>query len=288
LESRGQSERIIEEFMLIANETVASTIYHLDLPFIYRVHEKPNVQKLEAFKKLSRSLGYQAFKKQINAKQLQLFLQNLPEQDQFLRTYLLRSMAKAVYSEQNSGHFGLASPCYTHFTAPIRRYPDLLVHRLLRKYLFDQDVKAAELFALSSQIAEIAKQSSKRERDAIDCEYEVNDMKKAEYMEDYLGERYNGIISSVTKFGVFVSLPNTIEGLVHMKNLRGRYVYDPETVSLIGSSGHRLRLGDEVVVEVIGASKIKREIDFKIVYNEHKVMPSGKKSNRRAQQKGRP
>ncbi|MGD9886978.1 MAG: ribonuclease R [Bacilli bacterium] len=287
LEKRGESERIIEEFMLIANETVASTIYHLDLPFIYRVHEEPNARKLEDFKRLSRGLGYQAFKKQINAKQLQIFLNNLHEKDQFLNTYLLRSMAKAIYSEQNIGHFGLASPCYTHFTSPIRRYPDLLVHRLLRKYLFDQKIDAHEMSFLTSQIEEIARQSSKRERDAIDCEYQVNDMKKAEYMENFIGKRYTGIISSVTKFGVFVSLPNTVEGLVHIKNLRGRYVYDPETISLIGSSNHRLRLGDAVLVEVIGASKIKREIDFKIVYNEDKVITSGKKSNRRSQQKSR-
>ncbi|MGD9605495.1 MAG: ribonuclease R [Bacilli bacterium] len=287
LEERGQSEHIIEEFMLIANETVASTIFHLDLPFIYRIHEEPNQRKLDDFKRLSKSLGYQAFRRQINTKQLQIFLQNLHEKDQFLRTYLLRSMAKAIYSESNIGHFGLASTCYTHFTSPIRRYPDLLVHRLLRKYLFEKNIKASEFIALSSDISEMARQSSKRERDAVDCEYQVNDMKKAEYMEDYIGKRYSGLISSVTKFGVFVSLQNTIEGLVHIKNLRGRYVYDPETVSLIGSSGHRLHLGDEVLVEVIGASKIKREIDFKIVYNDNKVMPSGKKSNRRSQQKSR-
>ena len=195
--------------MLIANETVATRIYHLDLPFIYRVHEEPNQMKLDNFKLLAKNLGYQMGRK-MNSRQLQDFLQNIKEEDAFLKTILLRSMAKAVYSERNVGHYGLSSSCYTHFTAPIRRYPDLLVHRLIRKYLFNYEMDAAEFPFLQDKIADIAGQSSKRERDAIECEYRVEDMKKAEYMEDFIGEKFEGVISGVTKFGLFVLLPNTV------------------------------------------------------------------------------
>ncbi len=287
LDVRGTSERIIEELMLIANETVATTIFNLDLPFIYRVHEEPNLVKLDDFQALCKNLGYSVFRKKVNSKQLQDFLAGVKEQDAFLRTFLLRSMAKAVYSEENIGHYGLASSCYTHFTSPIRRYPDLLVHRLLRKYLFLHQINPSEFYGLTEKIHAIALQTSKRERDSIECEYQVDDMKKAEYMENFIGQKYEGIISSVTKFGVFVSLPNTVEGLVHTKNMKGRYVYDQKTVSLVGSDGHTLRLGDKVLIEVLDASKIKREIDFKIVYNEVRVKASGKNIYHRPKQKSR-
>ncbi len=287
LDVRGISERIIEELMLIANETVATTIFNLDLPFIYRVHEEPNLVKLDDFKALCKNLGYSVFRKKVNSKQLQDFLAGVKEEDAFLRTFLLRSMAKAVYSEENIGHYGLASSCYTHFTSPIRRYPDLLVHRLLRKYLFHHQINPNEFYGLTEKIHGIALQTSKRERDSIECEYQVDDMKKAEYMENFIGQRYEGIISSVTKFGVFVSLPNTVEGLVHTKNMKGRYVYDQKTVSLVGSDGHTLKLGDKVLIEVLDANKIKREIDFKIVYNEVRVKASGKNIYHRPKQKSR-
>jgi ribonuclease R len=193
-------------------------------------------------------------------------------------------MAKAIYSEKNGGHFGLGSRCYTHFTSPIRRYPDLLVHRLLRKYLFEQDINRDEWTNLMEEIAAIADLSSKRERDAMECEYRVNDMKKAEYMADYVGERFEGVVSGVTRFGLFVMLPNTIEGFVHISTLKGYYEYDGETMRLVGPGGH-YHLGSKVLVEVIRADKKSREIDFKIVYNSNKVKGNGKR--RRPKQKGR-
>lgn len=274
---RGEGERIIEEFMLIANETVATRIYHLDLPFIYRVHEEPNQMKLDNFKLLAKNLGYQMGRK-MNSRQLQDFLQNIKEEDAFLKTILLRSMAKAVYSERNVGHYGLSSSCYTHFTAPIRRYPDLLVHRLIRKYLFNYEMDAAEFPLLQDKIADIAGQSSKRERDAIECEYRVEDMKKAEYMEDFIGEKFEGVISGVTKFGLFVLLPNTVEGLVHIRRLPGRHVFDPVSQSLIGIGGETYRLGDKVAVQVIKADKKTSEIDFDLVYNNNGGIKKKKKA----------
>lgn len=265
---RGVGERIIEEFMLIANETVASRIFHLDLPFIYRVHEEPNQVKLENFKQLVKSLGYQTLKKKVNSRQLQEFLGGIKEEDSYLKTILLRSMAKAIYLERNVGHYGLASSCYTHFTSPIRRYPDLIVHRLLRKYLFNYDVDPSTFPLLQERIADIAQQASKKEREAIECEYQVEDMKKAEYMESFIGEKFEGVISGVTKFGFFVLLPNTVEGLVHIKRLPGRYLFDAASQSLIGIGGPTYRLGDKVTVELIKADKKTSEIDFDLVYNK--------------------
>ncbi|MDD3999529.1 MAG: ribonuclease R [Bacilli bacterium] len=285
---RGVSERIIEEFMLIANETIASRIFHLDLPFIYRIHEEPNQIKLANFKQLSNSLGYGGLKKKVNQKQLQEFLNSVKEEDSFLKTNLLRSMAKAIYNEKNLGHYGLASTCYTHFTAPIRRYPDVIVHRLLRKYLFDHDVKSEELPALNKKIAEIAEQASKKEREAIDCEYRVEDMKKAEYMANFIGEKYDGVISSVTKFGIFVSLPNTIEGLIHIRRMPGRYLYDSNTQSLVGLGSDTYRLGDKVKVEVVKADKISSEIDFDLVYNKDEKKKEEKKTEEKDRRKKTP
>ncbi|MDD4077637.1 MAG: ribonuclease R [Bacilli bacterium] len=282
--SRGESERIIEEFMLIANETVASAVFYLELPFIYRVHDEPDYLKLETFKKLVSNLGYRTFKRRVNAKQLQDFLKTLREEDVYLKILLLRAMAKAIYSEKNIGHFGLGSRCYTHFTAPIRRYPDLLVHRLLRKYIFSQAINRVEWVSLTQKIGDIAALSSKRERDAMECEYRVEDMKKAEYMADFIGERFEGIVSSVTRYGLFVMLPNTVEGFVHISNLKGYYEYDSSTMRLIGARGN-YHLGSKVLVEVIKSDKKSREIDFKIVYNNSRVKKNGKR--RRQKQKGR-
>ncbi|MFA7435859.1 MAG: ribonuclease R [Bacilli bacterium] len=270
---RGISERIIEEFMLIANETVASLIFHMELPFIYRVHDTPSKMKLENFRNISKNLGYKTLKQKINSKQLQEFLADIKEEDDYLKTLLLRSMAKAIYSEINIGHYGLGSSCYTHFTSPIRRYPDLIVHRLLRKYIINHQINADELTGLHTWISNAAEHSSKKERDAIECEYEVEDMKKAEYMESFVGAKLEGKVSSVNRFGLFIQLKNTVEGLVHISKIKGRYLYDSKSMSLLGVNGDSFKLGDKVVVEVTKADKAKREIDFKIVQHTTKREP---------------
>ncbi len=262
---RGIGERIIEEFMIKANEVVASRIYFLELPFIYRVHDEPNDLKLNSFKQLSNSLGYKKLKTKTNSKQLQDFLSSIEDEDSYLKTILLKSMAKAIYDVENIGHYGLASDCYTHFTSPIRRYPDLIVHRLIRKYLFNHEIDPSENVELYNKIKDIAEQSSAKERAAIECEYEVEDLKKAEYMENFVGEVFSGVISGVNRYGLFVQLANTVEGLVHISNIKGKYTYDSKTLSLTSTHGQKYRLGDKVLVEVLRADKQKREVDFKII-----------------------
>lgn len=265
---RGISEKIIEEFMILANETVAETINHMDLPFIYRVHDKPDNLKLEELKITAGYLGYSVRGNYVS--ELQKFLESIDEKDAFLKTFVLRLMAKAVYSEENIGHFGLASECYTHFTSPIRRYPDLIVHRLLRKYLFNGDINPDDFLTLTNKIADIAYKSSQNERRAIDCEFKVTDMKEAEYMSYHIGEKFEGTISSITSFGMFITLENTIEGLVRLKDIEDDYyIYDQISHCIVGrNTQKKYRIGDVVKVKVANADKKTSEIDFKIVYNK--------------------
>ncbi len=270
---RGEGEKLIEEFMLIANETVAQTITNMSLPFIYRVHDEPNSLKLEKFKRVLKNTNYKinSKSKNINALALQNLLNQINSEDSMISTMLLRLMAKAKYSNINIGHFGLASSCYTHFTSPIRRYPDLLVHRLLRLYLFNNDFYTnydnKYEIDLSNEIASIAELSSEKEVNATMCEYEVEDMKKAEYMENHLLETYQGKITSVTNFGFFVTLDNTIEGLVHVKSLRDDYYeYNDFKMAIIGKRTNKIyKLGDKLTIKVVGASKEDKAIDFEVI-----------------------
>lgn len=267
LVERGISEKIIEVFMILANETVASTFQNLDLPFIYRIHDKPDVMKLQDLKVMAGYLGYSL--RGNYATEIQKFLSSIKEEDAFLKTFVLRLMSKAIYSKENIGHFGLASDAYTHFTSPIRRYPDLIVHRLIRKYIFNGDINANEFRLLTSKIEDIASHSSKKERAAIQCEYDVDDMKKAEYMEKFVGKTFEGKISSITNFGMFITLPNTIEGLVRLKDMSDDYyIFNPTLYILKGErTNKRYRIGDDVLVKVVRSDKKMREIDFKLVYN---------------------
>lgn len=282
---RGLGEKLIEEFMLIANETVSQAIENLNLPFIYRVHDEPNAFKLSKFSDVVKGLGYKLAVRRDKVTQhaLQKMLEEIKEEDDGLRTLLLRMMAKAKYSEKNIGHYGLASKSYTHFTSPIRRYPDLIVHRLLRKYLFNQEVLETDQDEELKKLSTIAIQSSKRERDAIECEYEVNDMKMAEYMENYIGEQYEAKISSVTNFGLFATLKNGIEGLIHISNLDGYYVYDERQMALV-SRNKSYRLGDKIIIKVTNASKDTRQIDFEIIEG---VKGERRKASSRKKQKGK-
>ena len=268
---REEGEMLIEDFMIAANETVATHIANMDLPFIYRVHDVPNADKINDFMTLVNILGYKLTGnvRDITPKSMQNILDQLADKPEFeiLSSLLLRSMRKAEYSKENIGHFGLASRAYTHFTSPIRRFPDLTVHRLLKKYLVDQDMSMTTIQALDNQLVEIARHSSEREVAAVDAERDVDDMKMAEYMEDHIGEEYEGVIDTITNFGFFVQLPNLIEGLVHVQTLKGDYFnYVPELLAMIGKSTKKTyRLGDKVRVKCVGASKENSMIDFEIV-----------------------
>ena len=270
LRNRGTGEKMIEDFMIAANETVASHIYHMDYPFIYRVHGEPSEEKINSFLKFVSILGYQVngSLNKITPKALQRLLDQLRDKKEFeiLSSQLLRSMQKAIYDDDNIGHFGLASKCYTHFTSPIRRYPDQTVHRLLRKYLFSKDLSKETFKYWSNKLPLIAEHSSLKERASIECEREVDDMKKAEYMEKHIGEKYQGIISSVVSFGMFIQLPNLIEGLVKVEDLKDDYYYyDEATFSFRGKKNKKgYRLGDTVTVIVKSASKEKHTVDFEI------------------------
>ncbi len=267
LRERGVGENLIEDFMIAANETVARHITYMEYPFIYRVHGEPNEEKINNFLNFVGLLGYSVKKmSKITPKAMQNLLGELKGVKEYdiLSSLLLRSMQKAVYDKNNIGHFGLASKCYTHFTSPIRRYPDLIVHRLLRTYLFNKNINNDTLKYWDTKLVSIAEHSSERERAAVECEREVTDMKMAEYMEKHVGEEYTGIISGVVSFGIFVELKNKIEGLIRIDDLDDDYyIYDEATMSLIGNKNKRgYRLGDEVKVIVKSASKINHTIDF--------------------------
>ena len=272
LRDRGTGEKLIEDFMVAANETVASHIYYMELPFVYRVHGIPSEEKIQNFLKFVGVLGHR-----VNGKIKDLTpiaMQNLLEQLKDVKEYhilsaqLLRCMQKAIYDKVNIGHFGLGSQCYTHFTSPIRRYPDTTVHRLLRTYLFNHSMDKDTLEYWDNKLVFLTEHSSERERAAADCEREVDDMKIAEYMEKHIGEEYEGMINSVLNFGMFVELPNLIEGLVKVDSLKDdRYIYDETTFSLVGqSSKRRYRLGDKVKVKCVAASKEMKTVDFEIIH----------------------
>ena len=268
---REDAERMIEDFMIAANETVATHIYNMDLPFIYRVHDVPNADKIDKFLKLVSLLGYKVNGKvkDLTPVSMQKLLNQLKDVPQYkiLSSMLLRSMRKAVYQKDNIGHFGLGSKCYTHFTSPIRRYPDLEVHRLLRKYLYENKIDNETIDYYNANLDYIAGQASEREQASVDAEREVDDMKMAEYMEKHIGEEFDGVISGVESFGLFVELDNLIEGLIHVNSLKGDYYnYVEELLCLIGqNTKKRYTLGDKVRVKVVGASKESRTIDFELV-----------------------
>lgn len=270
LRERGRGENIIEDFMIQANECVARHIFYMELPFLYRVHESPKIEKVREVLAFLSSLSY-SFKANLNKispKFIQEVVNSLKDKKEFkiLSSLILRSMQKAIYLPQNLGHFGLASKCYTHFTAPIRRYPDLTVHRLLRTYLFDNDISNKSVNYWKDRLAYIAERSSELERNSIDCEREVESMKMAEYMENHIGEEYEAMISGLANYGIFVQLDNLIEGLVPISELKDHYNYDEEKQILTSDNKKKsFRLGDSLRVKVIRASKEKRTIDFTIV-----------------------
>lgn len=267
---RGQGEKLIEDFMIAANEAVAQTIYYMELPFVYRVHGEPNEEKIKNFLNFIGVLGYKvnANLKKVTPITIQNILNQLKGNEEYpiLSSMLLRSMQKAIYDVNNIGHFGLASKCYTHFTSPIRRFPDLTVHRLLKTYLFDHNIDNSIVTYFEKELPSIALQSSERERAAVECERDVVDMKMAEYMEGHIGEIYNGTIDTVTNYGFYVELPNLVEGLVKIDDLTNDYyIYNEQTFSLIGKrTKKRYMLGNKVKVVVDSVVKEKGLINFKI------------------------
>lgn len=270
---QGTGEKLIEDFMIAANETVATHISNMDLPFIYRVHDLPNAEKIEDFSNLIKQMGYQIHTNlnKITPVTMQKLLNEFRDKDEFviLSDMLLRSMKKAIYSTNNIGHFGLASKNYTHFTSPIRRFPDLTVHRLLRTYLFENRIDMETINFNAKYLIDVAEHSSETEVNSVEAERDVLDMKMAEYMESHIGEEYEGIISGVTNFGMFVELDNLIEGLVHISTLDGFYTYVPEMLSLISANKkNKYRIGDRVKIIVTNANKNQGIIDFELVKGE--------------------
>ncbi|GGJ61251.1 ribonuclease R [Virgibacillus salexigens] len=274
LRERSVAERLIEEFMLAANETVAEHFHWMDVPFIHRIHEDPDPGKLQTFFEFLAGLGYvvKGANNEIHPQALQKVLEEVqgkPE-EMIVSKLMLRSMQQAKYDPQSIGHFGLATEFYTHFTSPIRRYPDLTVHRLIRTYLIQKNMDQKTLQKWKDAMPEIARQTSEAERRAVDAERETDDLKKAEFMQNKIGEEYIGVISSITNFGLFVELENTIEGLIHVSYLTDDYYhYDQRSQAMIGErTANMYRIGDEVKVKVAGVNTDERTVDFEMVYAE--------------------
>ena len=274
LRERGKGENMIEDFMIAANETVAEHVFYMGLPFVYRVHEVPDNEKVEGFLNSISMLGYHIVgdRNFVYPKSMKKILDQLRDKEGFeiLSTLLLRCMKKAVYKPENLGHYGLASKCYTHFTSPIRRFPDTTVHNLLRKYIFNEpnDKELNRLIKYwEENLPALCDHASEKERDSIDCERDVESMKMAEYMESHIGEEYDGTISSVMNFGLFVQLDNMIEGLVHISEIKGDYyTFDETTHTLRGEKkGKMYKLGQKVRIVVTNASKENSTIDFNLV-----------------------
>ena len=266
------SNEIIEQFMLSANEAIAEKFYWLEAPFIYRVHEDPDIDKVKDLNKFLFNFGLKI--KTTNDKvyptEVSKILEEIKgkEEEKVISTLILRTLKVARYESENKGHFGIASKYYCHFTSPIRRYPDLFIHRIISKYLEENYVVDERWVEEYQEKAEQrAASSSEREKVATKVERDSEDLKKAEYMESKIGEEYEGIVSSVTQFGIFVELENTVEGLIRFENLGDEYfIYDEERKRLIGERTNRIyKIGDKVKIRVISANKMLRQIDFEIV-----------------------
>ena len=270
LRERDTAEMLIEDFMLAANETVAYHMSISNLPCVYRIHETPDTENVAKVYKLINTLGYKVLlpKNKILPKDIQKTMNLVKNGPSFfvVNQLMLRSMAKAKYSEKNVGHYGLAMQYYCHFTSPIRRYPDLMVHRLIKELIIHPTNFENKIGHYSGIISDIADRSSIKEREAIDCERQVVDMLMAEFMESHISEEFEGIIDSITKFGMFVLLDNGVEGLVHISNMDGYFTFNEEKMQMISSSVV-YNVGQRVKVMVIGASKQKQKVDFVLINN---------------------
>lgn len=271
LRERTVAERLIEEFMLVANETVAEHFHWMELPFLYRIHEDPKPEKLQRFFEFVTNFGLviKGSGNSVHPKAMQEIIKSiegLPEEP-VISTMLLRSLQQARYYPESIGHFGLSTDYYTHFTSPIRRYPDLIVHRLIRTYLINGDTSKETVVHWNAVMDEIADHTSERERRAVDAERDTDALKKAQFMSDKIGEEFIGMVSSITNFGIFVELPNTVEGLVHISNMTDDYYrFEDRTMVMIGErTGRQFRIGDEVKVRVANVVIEESSVDFEIV-----------------------
>lgn len=269
LRERGTAEKMIESFMLIANETVAQDYYKKNVPFLYRVHETPDEEKMKSFFEFISAFGLHitADPAHVNPKELQKVVaktEGTPE-EMVVQMMMLRSLKQAHYSPDPLGHFGLAAKDYTHFTSPIRRYSDLMVHRMIHTYA-DQGKGEKVQDHFKSQLPEVAEQTSSQERRSIDAERGVNDLKMTEYMADKVGQVFDAIVSSVTSFGMFIQLPNTVEGLIHISNLNDDYYnFNEKSMTLTGRNSHKeFKVGMPIKVKLIRADVEQHQLDFEI------------------------
>ena len=270
---RNTATKLIEDFMLLANETVAEHFFWQELPFVYRTHEKPDPEKMTKLGIFIRNFGYyfKAGNGEVHPKELQKLLEKISgtKEEALLSRLTLRSMQRAAYTTECSGHFGLAAKYYCHFTSPIRRYPDLQIHRIIKDSLRGR-LNERKLAHYTKILPEVALQSSKMERRADEAERETVKLKKAEYMKEHLGEIYEGVISGVTNYGIYVELDNTVEGMVHVNSMRNDYYYFDELhYELVGQdSGVKYKLGERVLVQVKRVDMASKTIDFRLVDRE--------------------
>ena len=262
--TRGEAEMLIEDFMVKANETVATHAKYLEVPVLYRVHEAPQKKRLIEFSRVMLAFGVKLKGAEQSPKVIQNVIERFEGKEEYgvINEMLLRSMSKAKYDFRPMGHYGLALENYCHFTSPIRRYPDLIVHRMLRRYIFEgynaslkEDEGWVEMMGLKCSLGE---------QRAVEAERDTEDMKQAQYMTKHIGETFEGLIAAVTKFGFFVRLPNSVEGLVHVRNLDDYYTFD-ETRLVLRSVSKSYSIGQKVKVKVIAADKEKATIDFVVV-----------------------
>ena len=271
LYDRNVATSIIEEFMLIANETVAEHYYWLELPFVYRSHEEPDIEKVEEMAEFISKFGYKLKGSNIHSKAFQKLLdkaKGTPE-EMIISRVVLRSFKQARYTFRNEGHFGLAANYYCHFTSPIRRYPDLQIHRIIKENISGK-LDEKRINTLSKKLPDVCLKCSTRERVADDAERETCLVKKVEFMEDKVGQIFEGVISSVTSWGIYVELPNTVEGMVSPKTIEDDYYYyDEKNMQYFGEkTGKRYCLGDVVKVKLVDTNLYERTIDFKFVNDE--------------------
>jgi len=270
---RNVATKIIEDFMLLANETVAEDYFWQEIPFVYRTHEIPDEDKIKKLATFIHNFGHSMHiaNKEVRPKEIQKLLTKVEgtNEEALISRLALRSMKQAKYTPENTGHFGLAASYYCHFTSPIRRYPDLQIHRIIKDNLRGR-MNEERISHYESILTEVSKKSSERERLAEEAERETIKLKKVEYMEEHLGEEFEGVISGVTKWGIYVELPNTIEGFIHVTNMYDdHYNYVEENYEMVGEhTGKTYKLGQTVRVRVIGTDYLQRTIDFELVGKE--------------------